>query len=63
MPSTDAVETSGIYNLRPQPTSPEDIKIDGVRESLNQCNDSPGRALVSKALPSGFLSYEVKLSS
>jgi hypothetical protein len=39
MPATDAGETSGTYNLRPRPTSPEDtIYIDAGRESLNQYN-------------------------
>jgi hypothetical protein len=37
MPATDAGETSGICNLRPQPISPEDtIYIDACRESLKQ---------------------------
>ena len=37
MPATDAGETSGICNLRPWPTSPEDtIYIDAGSESLNQ---------------------------
>ena len=37
MPATDAGETSGIRNLRPQPTSPEDnMYIDTGRENLNQ---------------------------
>jgi len=37
MPATEAGETSGIYNLRPQPNNPEDtIYIDAGLESLNQ---------------------------
>ena len=39
MPATDAGETSGICNLRPRPTNPEDTTyIDATHESLNiQC--------------------------
>ena len=37
MPDKDAGDTSGIHNLRPQPTSREDtIYIDAGHESLNQ---------------------------
>jgi hypothetical protein len=37
LPATDACETSGIRNLRPRPTCPEDsIYIDVGRESFNQ---------------------------
>ena len=35
MPATDAGKTSGIHNLRPQPTSPEDtMYIDAGLESF-----------------------------
>ena len=40
MLATDAGETTGTHNLRPQPTSPEDnVCIDAGHESLNQYND------------------------